>query len=197
MYRILAGLGLAGTALLATACGGAASPRYDSAANEAADKAAPTATLTASGTPTGMPSGHPSGHPSGTASPGGPAATPLPTPEKLTVKTADSRYGRILVGEQGHTLYVFEKDDPKACAGECLTWWPPAATRDAPKAGEDVKEDLLGTVTRPDGTKQITYDKHPLYYYSGDTAKGDAKGQGREEFGGKWYVIGPDGRKVE
>ncbi|GAA1503377.1 hypothetical protein GCM10009677_39070 [Sphaerisporangium rubeum] len=189
MYRILAGLGLAATALLATACGGAASPRYDKAADSTAGKATPTATLTASGTPTGTPSG--------TASPGGPAATPLPTPEKLTVKTAESRYGRILVGEQGRTLYVFEKDDPKACSAECLTWWPPAATRDAPKAGEDVKEDLLGTVTRADGTKQISYDKHPLYYYSGDTAEGNTKGQGREEFGGMWNVVGPDGRKVE
>ncbi|MEO3808796.1 hypothetical protein ABGB17_07315 [Sphaerisporangium sp. B11E5] len=192
MYRILAGLGLAATAMLAAACGGGgtATTGYGKAAGTAAQT--PTAHSTATGAPTGSPTGTPGGTPTGS-----PSGTPLPTPEKATIGTAESRYGKILVGEERRTLYVFERDTPDACTGACLSWWPPAATRDQPKAGEGVKEDLLGTVTRSDGTNQITYDGHLLYYYSGDTAEGDTNGQGRDEFGGKWYVIGPDGKKVE
>ncbi|MFC6080779.1 COG4315 family predicted lipoprotein [Sphaerisporangium aureirubrum] len=190
MRRILAGLGLATTALLAAACGGGGTVTSGSgkAAGNAAGTPTASSTMTEAPTATGSPGGTPTGSPT---------ATPLPTPEKATIKTAESRYGRILIGEQGRTLYVFEKDDPNACTDACAAWWPPAATRDKPKTGDGVKEDLLGTVTRADGTKQVTYDKHPLYYYSGDTGEGDSKGQGRHEFGGKWYVIGPDGKKVE
>jgi predicted lipoprotein with Yx(FWY)xxD motif len=194
MHKIPAGLALAATALLASACagGGTATPGYDRAAGNAAQTPTthPTidATMTAAPTGTGSPGATPTGSPT---------ATPMPTPEKAAIKTAESRYGRILTGEEGRTLYVIGKDDPSACTDTCAAWWPPAATRDRPKGGERVREDLLGTVTRGDGTNQVTYDKHPLYYYSGDTAKGDTLGQGREEFGGKWYVIGPDGKKVE
>jgi Secreted repeat of unknown function len=61
---------------------------------------------------------------------------------------------------------------------------PPADTRSA-KAGD------LGTITRSDGTKQVTYDGHPLYFFSGDSGPGTATGQGSDGFGAKWWLVAP------
>ncbi|MFD7918119.1 hypothetical protein ACFV3R_02640 [Streptomyces sp. NPDC059740] len=65
-----------------------------------------------------------------------------------------------------------------------------------PSAGTGVQAGLLGTTKRSDGTTQITYKDHPLYYFEGDKKAGDVKGQGREAFGGKWWVVDPNGDKV-
>ncbi|MEV7967315.1 hypothetical protein AB0O34_15215 [Sphaerisporangium sp. NPDC088356] len=123
----------------------------------------------------------------------------MPTPEHAKVKVADSKYGKILVGDNDKALYVFEKDKDNTsnCYDNCAITWPPLLTRGKPQAGTGVKENLLGTTTRKQGDKQVTYDKHPLYYYSGDMKPGDYNGQGRNQFGGKWYLINPDGKKVE
>jgi predicted lipoprotein with Yx(FWY)xxD motif len=123
----------------------------------------------------------------------------MPTPEHAKVKVVDSKYGRILVGENDRTLYMFDKDKDNTsnCYDMCAITWPPFLTRDKPLAGTGVKESLLGTTTRKQGEKQVTYNKHPLYYYSGDKKAGDTNGHGRNESGGKWHVVNPDGKKVE
>jgi hypothetical protein len=54
----------------------------------------------------------------------------------------------------------------------------------------------LGTITRSDGTKQVTYDGHPLYYFSGDSGSGTASGQGSDGFGAKWWLVSPSGSDV-
>jgi hypothetical protein len=54
----------------------------------------------------------------------------------------------------------------------------------------------LGTITRSDGTKQVTYDGHPLYYYAGDSGSGMASGQGSDSFGAKWWLVSPSGSDV-
>jgi hypothetical protein len=54
----------------------------------------------------------------------------------------------------------------------------------------------LGTITRSDGTKQVTYDGHPLYYYVGDSGPGMSSGQGSDQFGGKWWLVAPTGSDV-
>ncbi len=59
--------------------------------------------------------------------------------------------------------------------------------------GRDVKASLLGTIKRTDGTTQVTYNKHPLYYYSGDSQAGQQNGQGLNAFGALWYVVAPAG----
>ncbi len=64
-------------------------------------------------------------------------------------------------------------------------------------AGEGVDETLLGTITRDDGTTQVTYNGWPLYHFSGDTASGDTNGQGLEEFGGLWFLVSPAGEAIE
>ena len=64
-------------------------------------------------------------------------------------------------------------------------------------AGSGVSQALLGTVKRADGTEQVTYNGHPLYYYVGDTGPGTAKGQGSKDFGASWYVLSAKGVKID
>lgn len=115
------------------------------------------------------------------------------------VTTASSKVGTILVGANGRTLYLFEKDQPNqsACAGACASAWPIDHTSATPKAGGQVKASLLGTIKRSDGSMQVTYNQHPLYYYAGDTAAGQLNGQGLNAFGAGWDVLSPSGNKIE
>ena len=94
------------------------------------------------------------------------------TSKPATVKTGTSALGRILVDGNSHTLYLFEKDKggKSACSGDCAQNWPPLLTKGTPKAGAAAKASLLGTTKRPDGTTQVTYNKHPLYTFKGDQA---------------------------
>jgi predicted lipoprotein with Yx(FWY)xxD motif len=64
-------------------------------------------------------------------------------------------------------------------------------------AGAGVVAAHLGTITRPDGAKQVTYNGHPMYFYSKDGDSGDAYGQAIKSFGASWYVIAPSGNKVD
>ena len=65
-----------------------------------------------------------------------------------------------------------------------------------PRAGSGVRQALLGTVKRPDGSTQVTYNRHPLYYYAGDTGAGTANGQGSTAFGAGWFVVNASGNKI-
>jgi predicted lipoprotein with Yx(FWY)xxD motif len=107
--------------------------------------------------------------------------------------------GQALVGSNGRTLYLFQadKNGTSACSGACAAAWPPDIVTGTPQAGSGVNPSLLGTITRPDGTRQITYDGHPLYYFAADTAGGSAHGQGVKAFGAEWYVISASGRKID
>jgi predicted lipoprotein with Yx(FWY)xxD motif len=114
------------------------------------------------------------------------------------VKTASSKVGTILVDGSGRTLYLFGKDQPNmsACSGACVAAWPIDQSSGAPQAGGGVKASLLGSIKRSDGTTQVTYNRHPLYYYSGDTAAGQLNGQGINAFGAVWDVLSPSGDKI-
>jgi predicted lipoprotein with Yx(FWY)xxD motif len=116
-----------------------------------------------------------------------------------TVSTGRSPLGRILVDGKGLTLYLFEKDrrGRSACSGTCAAYWPPLLTRGKPTAKNGAKATLLGTIRRAVGTTQVTYAGHPLYTYAGDTKPGDVNGQDLDQFGAKWYVLAPSGRKVD
>ena len=115
------------------------------------------------------------------------------------VSTASGQLGEHLVGPNGHTLYLFEKDtgSTSTCTGACAAAWPPLITTGAPTAGGAADAGLLGTTKRPDGTMEVTYGGHPLYYYSGDAAPGDTAGQEVEAFGAEWYAVAPSGKAVE
>lgn len=107
----------------------------------------------------------------------------------LIKTTSKEGLGTFLVDEKGMTLYLFTKDSPGVsnCKEACLDAWPPLLTEGEPLAGEGVTG-KLGTITRDDGTVQVTYDDMPLYYYVSDVEPGDTTGQG---VGGVWYVVEP------
>jgi len=104
----------------------------------------------------------------------------------LTAKTIGGK--QVLVNAQGFTLYWFAPDTATTskCTGSCATYWPPV--KGPATAGAGVTG-TLGTITRPDGTTQATYNGHPLYTYAADTAPGQDKGNGLNVSGGLWYNV--------
>jgi predicted lipoprotein with Yx(FWY)xxD motif len=116
-----------------------------------------------------------------------------------TVTTGSTKLGKILVDAQHRTLYLFEKDKrgKSACSGACAAAWPPLLTSGKPKASGKAKSKLLGTTKRSDGKRQVTYRGHPLYYFVQDKKPGDTLGQDFLGFGAKWYVLAPNGKKID
>ena len=114
------------------------------------------------------------------------------------VEAEDSSLGTILVDQKGNTLYVFLQDtgDTSTCTGDCAASWPALIAKGEVKAGGGggVDESLLGTSARDDGTMQVTYNGHPLYFFSGDQAPGDTNGQG---IGDVWFVVSPAGDAIK
>jgi predicted lipoprotein with Yx(FWY)xxD motif len=119
------------------------------------------------------------------------------TSAKLSVAKTD--LGRILVGGNGRSLYLFEKDKGpmSTCNGACASSWPPLTSDGKPQAGSGVDAAKLSTSKRSDGAQQVVYAGHPLYYYAGDSAAGDTNGEGLDQFGAEWYVVSSSGNKVE
>jgi len=113
----------------------------------------------------------------------------------------NSSLGSILVaGPKQRTVYLFAADKGPAstCSGACAEVWPPVITTTSPKATDGANTADLGTITRSDGTKQVTYKGHPLYYYAGDgTSGGETSGQAISSFGAPWYVLTPSGSEVK
>ena len=107
--------------------------------------------------------------------------------------------GKALVGSGGRTLYLFQadKNGASACTGACAAAWPPDTVTGTPQAGSGVSQSQLGTITRADGTMQLTYNDHPLYYFTADAAAGTAHGQGVKAFGAEWYVVNASGSKID
>jgi len=100
----------------------------------------------------------------------------------------DASLGSYLTGPSGMTLYLFKTDtaDTSSCAGTCATNWPPLTAA----AGATITQPAgatgtFATITRADGTVQVTYNHLPLYYYAGDSSAGQTNGQGK---GGVWFV---------
>jgi predicted lipoprotein with Yx(FWY)xxD motif len=114
------------------------------------------------------------------------------------IKTASSSAGNVLTNGSGRAVYLWVKDtgDMSNCNGACAGAWPPVTTTAAPTASGAAKASDLGTITRSDGSKQVTYDGHPLYYFSGDSGPGTATGQGSDGFGAKWWLFAPTGSDV-
>jgi predicted lipoprotein with Yx(FWY)xxD motif len=115
------------------------------------------------------------------------------------VTVAGSKLGKILVDQSGRTLYLFEadKNGKSTCSGGCAATWPPLRAS-SPNGTDGVDGSALATTTRADGSQQVTYHGHPLYYYAGDgTTSGSTKGEGLDTFGGSWYAVDGGGKAVE
>jgi predicted lipoprotein with Yx(FWY)xxD motif len=114
------------------------------------------------------------------------------------ITTVSSSAGTFLADGSGHAVYLWTKDSTgmSACSGACAGAWPPVTTTGTVTASGGAKSSDLGTITRSDGTKQVTYDGHPLYFFSGDSGPGMASGQGNDGFGAKWWLVSPSGSDV-
>ena len=109
---------------------------------------------------------------------------------------ADSKLGKIVVDGKGMSVYYFTKDTKdsgtSACTGGCLAAWPPVFTTSAMPSVEGVTG-TLGTITTPDGKKQVTINGMPIYYYAKDKAAGDITGQDVNQV---WYLVAPSGEMI-
>lgn len=149
-----------------------------------------------SSTPTAAPSPTATPVPTTVATP---STTPTPMPAPATGTAITMRVvgslGKILVGPDGRTLYLFLGDagTMSRCVGSCAQNWPPLTTNGLPRATGGVSQMLLGTTKRQDGTTQVTYAGHPLYYFVADSAPGMANGQGIVAFGARWEVVNAAG----
>jgi predicted lipoprotein with Yx(FWY)xxD motif len=114
------------------------------------------------------------------------------------ITTANSSAGAFLTNGSGRAIYLFMADskDKSACSSACASAWPPVTATGQPTATGSVNAGDLGTITRSDGTRQVTYDGHPLYYFVGDTGAGTDKGQGLNGFGAKWWLVAPSGSSI-
>lgn len=120
-----------------------------------------------------------------------PSSTSAPA-RAATLAVGSTPLGEVLVDGDGRTLYLFTRDTDgtSACAGPCAEAWPPLTVDGEPVAGDGVDADDLGTITRDDGSRQVTYHGKPLYRYTPDEKAGDVRGQGVGEV---WFAVTAEG----
>ncbi|HEX5191860.1 MAG TPA: hypothetical protein VFW09_03595 [Solirubrobacteraceae bacterium] len=172
-YRIGGIAAVAGVSVLVAACGGGGSSASTTAASSGS-----AATNTSA---------------SNAASNSTPAAA-----KSVSVGTAKGKDGTYLTGTGGRTLYLWAADSKNmsSCSGACAKAWPPLTTKGKPAAGKGVTASDLATIMRSDGSTQVTYKGHPLYYYVGDSGSGTTNGQGSNQFGAKWWLVSPAGAAI-
>ncbi len=164
MRKIWGAAGLAAAALVLTACGSSgSSTTQGSAPAAAAGSSAPSSTAASA--------------PASAAAAGG-----------GVLQSATVGGTKVLTNSKGFVLYWFAPDTPTTskCSGSCATFWPPVTG--TVTAGSGVTG-TLGTITRSDGTTQVTYDVHPLYTFAGDKSPMEASGNRLNESGGLWYEM--------
>lgn len=112
-----------------------------------------------------------------------------------TISTGDSEFGTMLFDTSGQAIYLFDKERTSRaeCYDECAEDWPPVLTRGMPQAAGRARAALLGTTRRTDGSTQVTYDDHPLYYYAHE-GPGQVLCHDVSEYGGLWLVVMPNGQ---
>jgi predicted lipoprotein with Yx(FWY)xxD motif len=171
MRKIIGVAGLAALALALSACASSSSSSSSSAAanTPAAGGSSPASSAPASSAPASSASG-------------------------TTLDMTTINGTAVVTNSAGRTLYWFVPDTSTTskCTGSCATYWPPVA---GPATAGTGVTGTLGTITRPGGGTQATYDGHPLYTYAGDSSAGQAKGNGLNASGGVWYEMTVSGAK--
>ncbi len=145
----------------------------------------------------GCGSGSGSGSSTSSSARGGASTTTTQSSGPATIATSSTSLGTILV-VGGRTAYLFQRDTGphSTCTGACLAQWPAVTTASTPTASGGATASMLGTTKRGDGTLQVTYAGHPLYFFSGDSSTGQTNGQGLSAYGAKWYVVAPSGTAI-
>jgi predicted lipoprotein with Yx(FWY)xxD motif len=103
----------------------------------------------------------------------------------------------MLFDADDQAIYLFEIEEagtPK-CYDDCAEAWPPVLTKGQPQASGNLRANLLSTVARSDGSKQVTYGGWPLYYYAHE-GPGEVKCHNVFLNGGLWLALGPDGKAL-
>ncbi len=126
-----------------------------------------------------------------------PQTTAPPTEQTQSFESGSSpSVGTYLENATGFALYYLTADVPNSgnstCYGQCATFWPPYIVAGNLSIGSlptGANASAFGTITRTNGSRQLTYQGRPLYYYAGDTAAGQVNGQGIKAFGGVWYAV--------
>lgn len=126
------------------------------------------------------------------------AASPSASAMTATITTHAGSAGQFLTDSSGKTVYLFAADgmNKSNCSGACASAWPPVPAKGSLTASGGAMTSDLGSISRADGTKQVTYKGHPLYYFAGDSGAGQTHGQGVDGFGAKWYVLAPSGTQI-
>src|SRR5580704_11907124 len=116
------------------------------------------------------------------------ANSAAPAVTGTALKTTTVGGTTILTNAKGFTLYSFAPDTPASskCYGSCAAYWPPVTGTAAAGQGLPGK---VTTITRTGGSRQLTYNGHPLYTYVGDTAPGQAHGNNLNLNGGLWHEV--------
>jgi predicted lipoprotein with Yx(FWY)xxD motif len=135
------------------------------------------------------------------SAPGGSEASPSgssPSSRGVVIGTARGPVGAYLTGADGQALYLWERDSNREsnCSGECATQWPPLITKTTGIPSGGVTAAGLGTIIRSDGSKQVTYMGHPLYYFAADSGVGAPSGEGIDSFGARWWLVAPSGAAI-
>lgn len=112
--------------------------------------------------------------------------------------------GTLIAGANDRTLYVFKPDEKSApghdkqstCYGGCAAVWPPVLASGTPSTSGKANASLVGLTTRRDGSKQVTYNGMPLYYYAADTKAGQATGNHLKDGFGLWVGMLPNGSQA-
>jgi predicted lipoprotein with Yx(FWY)xxD motif len=164
---------IAGAALLVTACGSYGSSGYGASTSPSSNGQYPGVTSPSAGTPE--------------------------PPATTTIALRNSPFGQILVDGSGRTLYLFEADrnEMSTCNGNCAAVWPPLIAHGTPVAGAGINQSLLTTAPRSDGSLEVVYNGHPLYYFVSDKQAGDVTGEAISSFGAEWYVLSASGSKID
>lgn len=110
----------------------------------------------------------------------------------IEITISHTAAGDALAGAGGKTLYTLSTDtsSTRTCLGGCANTWPPLLGDGSRVTAADGVSGSFGTITREGGEKQVTHNGQPLYYYTGDSAAGDSKGDG---VGGVWSIAGVGG----
>ena len=180
----LAGLLCGGLVLATGGCGGGdATDRGTAGDDSSASSASSTGSTSSSVAPTTGSAASPSAASSSAAATG------------VVIRTGGSAYGPMLFDGRQQAIYLFDREGGSRprCYGDCAAAWPPVLAEGQPRAKGAVREGLLGTVERRDGSVQVTYGGHPLYYYAHE-GPGQVLCHDIVEYGGTWLVVTPQGQ---